>query len=295
MTNTDYYNAEAADVAQEAVSFSFGANWKTFLQRFDDAALAKAERSFVAFSRIPLLDDHDVLDVGCGSGLSSLAAIRLGARRVVSVDIDPSSVDCATALRERFGISEDRWSVYQASALDEGFMRSLGRFSYVHSWGVLHHTGDMWRALDNLLRFNVARNGLLHLALYNRHCTSPRWLAIKRLCNRSPRRWFPLIKWGYIGALFCKLALRGKSPLRYVRQYAFERGMNFYRDVDDWLCGLPYEFATPAETVDFLSDRGLYLVRLRTTDSCGCNEFLFYKPTENDASERPDADAQSMA
>ena len=295
MTETAYYNIEAAEAAREAVSFSFGANWKKFLQRFDDETLVKAEQSLVGFSRISRLDDQDFLDVGSGSGLSSLVAIRLGARRVVSVDVDPSSVDCATALRERFQIDERRWSVYRGSALDASFMKSLGRFNYVHSWGVLHHTGDMWRALDNLLQSNVAGNGLLHLALYNRHRTSQRWLAIKRLCNRSPRVWFPLVKWGYVGGLFSKLALRGKSPLRYVRQYGSERGMNFYRDIDDWLCGLPYEFATPDETVDFLSDRGLHLIRLRTTQSCGCNEFLFCKAIENMPGDQSDAEAQSRA
>jgi SAM-dependent methyltransferase len=277
MIDTAYHNTEAAELAQEAISFSFGRNWKQFLERVDEGTLAEAERSLVEFNRIPRFDSHDFLDVGSGSGLSSLVAIRLGARRVVSVDIDPASVHCALALRERFGIDEERWSVHSGSALDAAFMKSLGHFSYVYSWGVLHHSGDMWRALDNLVQFNVPCQGMLHLALYNRHRTSQRWLAIKRLCNRSPRFWFPLVKWAYIGAIFSKLALRGKSPLQYVRQYDSQRGMDFYRDIDDWLCGLPYEFAGPTETVDFLSDRDLQLLRLRTVDGCGCNEYLFCK------------------
>jgi len=275
MSNTGYYNTEAAEAAHEEVSFSFGANWRKFLAGFDEDTLDKAERSLVDFNRIPRLDDHDFLDVGSGSGLTSLVAIRLGARRVLSIDIDPHSIECGLALRQRFEIPESRWQIRRGSVLDAGFVESLGRFSYVHSWGVLHHTGDMWQALENVLRFNVQPGSYLHLALYNKHRTSQRWLSIKRLCNRSPRFWFPLVKYAYISALFAKMTLRGKLPWAYVHRYKSERGMNFYRDIDDWIGGLPYEFANPSETVDFLSDRGFELIRLRTAESCGCNEYLF--------------------
>jgi SAM-dependent methyltransferase len=273
--NVDYFNAEAAAAADETVSFSFGANWKKFLEGFNDEALGRAKKSFTEFTHVPRLDEHEFLDVGCGSGLSSLVALRLGAQRVVSVDIDPHSVECARALREKFEIPESRWLIEQGSVLDPAFMESLGRFSYVHSWGVLHHTGAMWSAVDNVIRCNTAPGGLFHLALYNKHRTSQQWLSIKRWCNWSPRLVFPLVKWAYVSALFAKMSLRLRSPLTYVRQYNANRGMNFFRDVDDWVGGLPYEFASPGETVDYLSDREFLLVRLTTTDSCGCNEFLF--------------------
>jgi 2-polyprenyl-3-methyl-5-hydroxy-6-metoxy-1,4-benzoquinol methylase len=273
--NVDYFNAEAAAAADEKISFSFGANWKKFLAGFNEETLRRAEKSFVEFTHLPRLVEHEFLDVGCGSGLSSLVALRLGAQRVVSVDIDPHSVECARALREKFEIPQSRWEIEQGSALDPAFMESLGRFSYVHSWGVLHHTGAMWSAIENVVRYNTTAGGHLHLALYNKHRTSQRWLTIKRWCNGSPRVVFPLVKWAYISALFAKMSLRLTSPVSYVRQYNAERGMNFFRDIDDWIGGLPYEFTSPGETMDFLSDRGFSLVRLKTTDSCGCNEFLF--------------------
>jgi 2-polyprenyl-6-hydroxyphenyl methylase/3-demethylubiquinone-9 3-methyltransferase len=183
-------------------------------------------------------------------------------------------------LRAAEDIAEDRWTVKQGSVLDEAFLESLGRFSYVHSWGVLHHTGAMWRALDNLLRFNAAADGWVHIALYNAHRTSNRWLRIKRLCNRSPHLAFPLIKSAYVTLLFARMLTRFQSPLRFVRDYRSTRGMSFFRDVDDWLGGLPYEFCTPGEVVDFLTDRQFTLRRLLTTQSCGCNEFLFHgEPT----------------
>jgi 2-polyprenyl-6-hydroxyphenyl methylase/3-demethylubiquinone-9 3-methyltransferase len=272
-----YYNAEAAEAANEKVSFSFGANWKKFLARYSDERVAKAIRSLVEFNRLERLDDYDFLDVGSGSGLSSLAAVRLNARRVMSVDIDPHSIDCTQHLRTTLQVPESRWEIVQGSVLDVAFLQSLGRFSYVHSWGVLQFTGDMWQALANLMEHSVAERGLLHIAIYNEHPTSKYWLRIKRLCNRSPRFWSPIIKWSYLAALFSKMTVTGKSPVSYVRNYSSQRGMDFFRDIDDWIGGLPYEYATPAKTVDFFSDRGFSLLRIRTTDSPGCNEFLGLK------------------
>src|SRR5688572_12408812 len=138
MSEFEYYNAEAARAANEDITFSFGANWKRFLSQFDEAMLLQAERSLVEFTKMARLDGHDFLDLGSGSGLSSLAAIRLGARRVVSVDIDPNSVACGVALRQQFGVPEHRWQIQSGSVLDPIFLESLGRYSYVHSWGVLH-------------------------------------------------------------------------------------------------------------------------------------------------------------
>ena len=46
-----------------------------------------------------------VLDVGCGSGILSLAALRLGAERVVAVDTDPLAIDATRANAERNGLA----------------------------------------------------------------------------------------------------------------------------------------------------------------------------------------------
>src|SRR5262245_27560064 len=118
MLKFEYYNSEAARTAKEDVSFSFGSNWLKFLADFDEATLVEAERSLVQFTKLARLDGHDFLDLGSGSGLSSLAAIRLGARRVVSVDIDPNSVACGVALRKQFAIPESRWEIHTGSVLD---------------------------------------------------------------------------------------------------------------------------------------------------------------------------------
>lgn len=47
-----------------------------------------------------------VLDVGCGSGILSLAVLRLGAESVVAIDTDPLAIDATRANAERNGLAE---------------------------------------------------------------------------------------------------------------------------------------------------------------------------------------------
>jgi SAM-dependent methyltransferase len=269
-----FINEEGARASRERVSFSFGENWKKHLSGLEESTIKHAANSFIAFTRLPNLEGHTFLDVGCGSGLSSLVAYRLGARLVVSVDIDPNSIDCVTALRTRFASKTNKWKILRGSALDCDFLASVGCFSYVYSWGVLHHTGSMWQALSNLIDC-VESGGKLHISLYNEHKNSPCWLQVKRICNRWPRTMVPLLKVMYGLLVYMRLLAQFHSPVKCVRQYGENRGMSFWRDVEDWLGGLPYEYCKPDQVVDFLSDRGFVALRLRTTASTGCNEFLF--------------------
>ena len=104
------------------------------------------------------------MDVGSGSGLFSLAANRMGAK-VKSIDFDPESVNCTQFLKDKYSIKGD-WSIYEGSILDKNFIKTLGKFDYVYSWGVLHHTGDMQLALDNISKL-VNKNGKLLISIYN--------------------------------------------------------------------------------------------------------------------------------
>jgi 2-polyprenyl-6-hydroxyphenyl methylase/3-demethylubiquinone-9 3-methyltransferase len=269
-----FTNQEAASISGERIGFSFGQNWRRFLTNVDDSTIKHAEDSFIKFTRQPRLDASTFLDIGCGSGLSSLVAYRLGARRIVSTDIDPNSINCVTALRERFANGTDNWDILRASVLDGEFIRSVGRFSYVYSWGVLHHTGYMWQAIENVIDC-VEPNGKLHIAIYNEHRTSAIWLKVKRLCNRFPRTVFPILKIVYALLVCMRLLMRFQSPITYFRHYRRHRGMSFWRDVDDWLGGLPYEYCKPDQVINFLSDRGFALLRLGINMSTGTNEFLF--------------------
>lgn len=127
--------------------FEFGKNWQSFLNTLDDERIAIAEASLR--ERLGDISGKTFLDVGSGSGLSSLAARRLGAK-VRSFDYDPHSVACTEELRRRYFPDDADWTVSAGSILDDDFVASLGRYDIVYAWGVLHHTGAMWRALENV-------------------------------------------------------------------------------------------------------------------------------------------------
>src|SRR5262249_43922399 len=131
------------------------------------------------------LAGRNFLDVGSGSGLFSLAAMSLGAAKVHSFDYDPHSVACARELRRRFFPDSSQWTVEQGSALDGDYLTRLGQWDIVYSWGVLHHTGDMWNAFRNV-RGLVRPRGRLFISIYNdQGDRSRRWTTVKAIYNRG--------------------------------------------------------------------------------------------------------------
>jgi 2-polyprenyl-3-methyl-5-hydroxy-6-metoxy-1,4-benzoquinol methylase len=261
--------------------FEFGGNWANFLSVLDEDRINAAVRGLQRMLQVERLDGLRFLDIGSGSGLSSLAAKRLGAR-VHSFDYDPQSVACTNELRRRYFPDTSDWSVERGSALDADFLRQLGTFDIVYSWGVLHHTGEMWRALENAV-IPVAPGGRLFLAIYNdTGSQSRRWEWIKRTYNRLPsaaRKPFAVAM--TIPAETKSLAsaiLRGR-PGDYVKSwtnYRRRRGMNKWHDIVDWVGGYPYEFATPDQIFDFYSARGFALTKMKCGGvGLGCNEFVF--------------------
>lgn len=255
--------------------FAFGENWARFLQLVDDDRINQAEQSLAHMLGCEDLQGRTFVDVGCGSGLFSLAARNLGAR-VVSLDFDLASVRCTTELRRRYRAndSDSGWTVLEGSALDRDFMTQLGQFDVVYSWGVLHHTGQMITALDNVSGL-AAPGGQLFVAIYNDQGRRSRiWWHIKRLYNGSNR-----LTRGVLLAV-CAVRLETGPLLRRKLngvKAGHSRGMDPWRDVVDWVGGWPYEVARPEAIFEFYHDRGFDLERILTVPGHGCNQFVFAK------------------
>lgn len=261
--------------------FQFGDNWARFLTVLTDERIKIATESLKAMLEVEDLNGKSFLDIGSGSGLFSLAARRLGAN-VFSFDYDPQSVACTRELKQRFYENDPDWQIEEGSALDAAYLAKLGKFDIVYSWGVLHHTGDMWAALQNV-DANVAENGTLFLSLYNdQGGASKRWHAIKKLYCSLPQ----ILKVPFAVVVYIPLEIRSLmantargTPLnyfRYIINYNQSRGMSWRHDKIDWIGGYPFEVSKPEQIFYFYKERGYILQRLKTcAGGLGCNEYVF--------------------
>lgn len=263
--------------------FAFGKNWASYAKGIGDREITDA---ISALKR--LLGDTDLagkrfIDVGCGSGLHSLAALKLGAAEVVAVDIDPDSVETTKAVLELHA-QGSRWQAEVASVFDlDG--EKLGLFDVVYSWGVLHHTGAMLKAIERATNL-VGKGGFFVTSLYRKTWLCWLWKLEKKWYSCASGQAQGLARSAYIRLLAEKLRVQGHSVNDYVKNYHSNRGMDFYHDVHDWMGGYPYESILPKEMnhvmekLDFRQVRsfvspGRFLGRNPGIFGSGCDEYVY--------------------
>lgn len=269
-------------VAANEVRFQFGENWLRLVRDLTEAQIAEAELSVKALLGLENLNGKTFLDIGSGSGLFSLVARKLGAR-VHSFDYDPQSVQSTTELRDRHFPGDPDWVVERGSILDPAYLAQLGTFDIVYSWGVLHHTGAMYDAIRNAAA-RVKPGGLFAFALYRKTALCGAWTVGKRWYTQATPETQARVMKGYIALMRGAFKLRGRDFEGYVNNYKQSRGMNFYRDVHDWLGGYPYESIRPTEVETVMESAGFKPVTSHTQPysiglfGSGCDEYVYRRP-----------------
>ncbi len=263
--------------------FAFGKNWANFLKTLNEHRIEEAVKSLKEKLGVDSLAGKTFLDIGSGSGLFSLAAHRLGAQ-VFSFDYDTDSVGCTQYLQTTYGISGQPWSVEQGSVLNPEFLKKFGPVDIVYSWGVLHHTGNMYQAFQNVVPL-VKDGGKLFISIYNdQGSASRRWLWVKRKyqgasgVGKATLYFYTLLRQWSI--TFVKDMLKTGNPFKTWNSYFLNRGMSPWHDVVDWVGGYPFEVSKPEEVFDYFHAQGFQLQRLRTcAGGLGCNEYVFVRRT----------------
>ena len=264
--------------------FRFGSNWLDFSESLTEAQIAQAVDDLKRLLCLDSLDGRSFVDIGSGSGLSSLAALRLGAKRVLALDYDRDSVACSERTLAGHAPAGADFRVVQDSILRGGLAEDYGTFDVVYAWGSLHHTGSMDQAIRHAAALCRNEAGArLALALYRKTMLCPAWRVIKKLYVAGGPRLQAAIRWLYLRLFdLAALALGKPRTAERTEHYASARGMSFEHDVHDWLGGYPYESISPRACRAFLGELGFRPLyeSVRTEGKTlvpGCDEFLFVR------------------
>jgi SAM-dependent methyltransferase len=260
--------------------YEFGENWRKYAGLINDQRISAAERGLAKLLTREELAGRTFLDIGCGSGLHSLAAARAGVAAITAIDLDPNSVATTKAVLTRFAPTEVEWQAMERSVFD---LDSLPLHDVVYSWGVLHHTGAMERAISAAAA-RVRPGGLFAIALYRKTPLCGFWRIEKKLYTQGGPAMRGVLETLYNGARGMSFWLRGRSFKAYKADYAALRGMEYMTDVRDWLGGYPYESISKPDMLAIADALGFDFLRGDIREKpgsgllgSGCDEYVFRK------------------
>jgi len=268
-------------LTDQSSHFAFGDNWASYARIIDAERIRNAEAGLLRLVGGDALSNHSFLDIGCGSGLHALAAARLGASRIVAIDIDPISVETTQRLLDHHVPAADCRA--ECRTVFELMPNSLGLFDVVYSWGVLHHTGAMHEAIERAARM-VAPGGLFVFALYRRTRLCPVWSREKKWYAAASPRAQKIAQSVYLGLLRLRSFLTRGDFESWLIDYEGGRGMSHRHDIHDWLGGYPYESISAEEVSSVMHRLGFQHVRSFTGPlriglfGSGCDEYVYRSP-----------------
>jgi SAM-dependent methyltransferase len=256
----------------KTLRFSFGKNWQSYSQTaLTPESVEQARQAFRELVNGIVLSHKRFIDIGFGQGLCLNLAAEMGAD-VLGIEIDEDNLAALHTTQQIMGNTLTP-EVRIVSILEPSYIQAnKGKFDIVHSWGVLHHTGNLRQAIQNACTL-VAEGGYLICSIYNKHWSSPFWKIIKWTYNK-----LPAVLQRFVVGLFypviytAKWLVTGKNPKKK------ERGMNFFHDVVDWVGGYPYEYATETEIRNLVEAEGFECLRFKHARvPTGCNEYVFHQ------------------
>ena len=193
--------------------FKFGENWKNFSNLIDNNRLKEAVTSLKKLTNKKSLNNLSFLDIGCGSGLSSLAAIQLNCKKIYAIDQDEQSIKTTKKV-----LQKSRFKKVKVEKKDLFTLNEKEKFDIVYSWGVLHHTGNMLEAIKKSTKM-VSKNGMIILALYKKTKLCNLWKIEKYIYKSSPKVIQNFIKNLFIFLFKLAMILKRKNFSNYINDY----------------------------------------------------------------------------
>lgn len=152
-----------------------GGEWLSFKKKRE--WYLKTEPYMIDLAREDLLRDKEILDVGCGQGLIiSLLAER--ARHAVGLDASQTSLERAGKGIQEMGLNNVEFVKGDAEKLP--FENDI--FDTVYSIGVLHHTNNTQKGIDEVYRV-LKNGGTAVIMLYRKSC--PKGIMVNLLRSLS--------------------------------------------------------------------------------------------------------------